>query len=113
MLADQSRVIVEDGVCDRCAVPTKRVHHRDFPEIRAECGSVAEGGAHLAGQLSRARDGVGSDWHREAIERAVADVGAFLDTLAEAGREGEASWRCSVRGPDPLAATPLESNASR
>src|SRR5438045_208218 len=78
MSTDPSRVIVQDGVCGRCAVPIKQVHHRDFPEIRAECGSVAEGLAYLAGLLSRAREDAGSAWHREVIDQAKADIEALL-----------------------------------
>ena len=111
--SDASPVVVEDGVCASCSVRTKRVHHRDFPEIRAEAGTVAEGAAHLAGELARARDSVGGAWHREAIDRASADVAEFLGTLAESGPGGEASCRCGARGPDSLAATPLERSSSR
>ena len=110
---DASPVVVDDGVCGCCSVHTKQVHHRDFPEIWAEAGTVAEGASHLAGELARARDSVGGAWHREAIDRASADVSDFLGTLAEAGQEGEASCRCGARGPDSLAATPLEQSSSR
>jgi cytochrome c553 len=101
----QSRVIVGDSVCARCAVPTKQVHHRDFPEIRVEGGSVAEGAAQLAERLARARENIGSVWHREAIEQAMADVAAFLDTLADAGQESEDSCRCAVRDSGQLEST--------
>jgi hypothetical protein len=97
MLTDQGRVIVEDAVCAGCAVHTKQVHHRDFPEIRAECGSVAEAVAHLAGQLSFARDGTQSNWHHELIDRAIADVAEFLDSLAEARPTDEAFCQCGAR----------------
>jgi hypothetical protein len=99
MLAEQRRVIVEDGMCDCCAIPTKRVHHRDFPEIRAECRSVAEGASQLAGQLSRAREGIESVWHREAFDQATLDVAAFRGTPAETGQESDASCRCNTGVP--------------
>jgi hypothetical protein len=97
MLTEQSRVIVEDAVCAGCAVHTKQVHHRDFPEIRAECGSIAEAVAHLAGQLSSARDGTQSHWHHELIDRAIADVAEFLNALAQVRQADEAACQCGAR----------------
>src|SRR5215212_4518867 len=105
MSTDQDRVIVEDGLCACSAVHTKNVHHRDFPEIRAECGSVAEAVVHLAGQLANDREGARSGWHRESIDLAIADVNEFLGTLGEAPREAEAPCRCGPRTPGPLASS--------
>jgi hypothetical protein len=50
MLAE-GRLIVEDATCAHSSVHTLRVHHREFPEIRAEAGSLAEGITHLIAQL--------------------------------------------------------------
>src|SRR5690349_11885054 len=93
MSTEQDRVHVEDGLCSHCAVHVKRVHHRDFPEIQAECGTVPEGVAHLALMLATDRDGARSGWHREAIDRAIDDVRRYLDALDEAGGEGGESCR--------------------
>ncbi len=101
MLDDDGRVVVEDGLCTQCAVSAKQVHHRDFPEIRAECGSAAEGASHLAGQLSVYREGAQSAWHRELIDRAIADVAEFLDTLGETERDPEMVCRCGARVAGP------------
>jgi hypothetical protein len=89
-------VIVEEGVGAYGDVPTKIVHHRNFPEVTARCGSVAEGVAELVSQFSRARESVGGKWHREAIEEAMADVAAFVETLEEASRQGVESCSCDV-----------------
>lgn len=108
MLADQSRVVVEDGVCAFCAVPIKRVRHSAFPEVRAECSTVTEGAAHLARKLTNAKESVGSDRHRMEIEEAMKDVAAFRETLADAEEEREAACRCEAE-----AARNLESAANR
>jgi hypothetical protein len=55
------------------------VHHRDFPEIRAEGGSRKEAANHLVNQLSRALDSALTDWRRDRVNEAIADVQAFVD----------------------------------
>lgn len=57
-----------------------QVHHRDFSEIRGEGGSVQEAAAHLANSLARALDTALTDWRREAINQAIADVNAFISS---------------------------------
>jgi hypothetical protein len=58
---------------------TACVHHRDFPEIRAEGGSPKEAASHLVNQLSRALDSALTDWRRDRVSEAIADVQAFVD----------------------------------
>lgn len=97
MLTAQDRVIVTDSLCAHCAVPVKRVHHRDFPELQSECGTVTEAVAHLADMLVKDREGARSGWHREAVDHAIDDVNAYheaLDKAAEASRE---ICRCGPR----------------
>lgn len=55
-----------------------QVHHRDFSEIRGEGGSVQEAATHLANRLARALDSALTDWRRESINQAIADVNAFI-----------------------------------
>ena len=55
------------------------VHHRDFPEIRAEGGSPREAASHLVNELSRALDSALTDWRRDRVNDAIADVQAFVD----------------------------------
>ncbi len=97
MLTDRNRVIVEDAPCTRCGVPSKEMHHRHFPEIRSECGSIAEGAAHLHDQLLLYREGAQDPWHRETIDVAVADVAAFRESLSEAALASDAPCRCAPR----------------
>lgn len=112
MLTDQSCLIVEDALCVSCSVHTLRVHHREFPEIRAECGSVTEGVTHLIGQLTCARENIESQWHRELIDRAIAEVTDCLDALAKAGEDNEALCRCAPHVPDQIEPTLPERSTS-
>lgn len=102
MLTDQSHLIVEDSLCASCSVHTIRVHHREFPEIRAECGSVIEGVTYLLVQLTCSRENIQSNWRRELIDRAIADASEFLETLVEAGLNNEASCRCAPHITDQI-----------
>jgi hypothetical protein len=55
------------------------VHHRDFPEIRAEAGSPEEAAALLVNKLACALDSALTDWRRQSVNQAIADVRAFLE----------------------------------
>ncbi|ODU02015.1 MAG: hypothetical protein ABS79_00950 [Planctomycetes bacterium SCN 63-9] len=70
---------MDDGLCPDCSIVTKCVYHRDFPEIRAECGTVAEGTAYLASRLALHGEGAQDAWRRELIDRAIADVKGFIE----------------------------------
>jgi hypothetical protein len=74
MATDLSRVVVETGA----TANTTSVHHRDFPEIRAEGETPAIAGGHLVNQLTKALDTALTHWRRETIEHAIADVKAFV-----------------------------------
>lgn len=95
----QSHVIVEEGLCSRCSIPTQGVHHRHFPEIRAECGSIVEGARHLLDRLRFNRESAQSGWHREELELAIADVIAFLESLNTAAESEHASCPCAPHAP--------------
>jgi hypothetical protein len=73
MSNDPSRVIVTAGATAHAT----RVHHRDFPEIRAEGENPTVAANHLANQLTRALDSALTDWRRETLNQAIADVQAF------------------------------------
>ena len=105
MFTDQSAVVVIDGMCACCAVHTKHIYHRHFPEIRGEAGTVADALAHLARQLSRAREGARDGWQRDGVDRALADVAEYLEALPDPGQEGEVTWRCGASGPCRLASS--------
>jgi hypothetical protein len=74
MSSAEPRVVVIEGA----TAQTTRVYHRDFPEIRADGATPKVAAEHLTHQLSRALDSALTDWRRESINRAVADVQAFV-----------------------------------
>lgn len=74
MDTDQSRVIVTTPSNSSTAC----VHHRDFPEIRAEGATPREAASLLVHQLSRALDSALIDWRRDRVTEAIADVQAFV-----------------------------------
>ncbi len=86
MTQEPSRIVVCPADCASHSVHTTHVHHRNFPEIYAECGTLTETAEHLAQQLLRAHEGARSAWHRESIEEAIADVRAYREAL-ERGEE--------------------------
>jgi hypothetical protein len=74
MSTDQSRIIVTTGATAHAS----SIHHRDFPEIRAEGEDPKVAARHLTNQLTRALDSALTTWRRETINQAIADVQAFL-----------------------------------
>jgi hypothetical protein len=74
MTIDQSRVIVAIGATAGSA----SVHHRDFPEIRAEGETPAAAANYLANQLTRALDSALTKWRRDTLGQAIADIQAFV-----------------------------------
>jgi hypothetical protein len=74
MATEPSRIIVVPGA----TAHTMRVHHRDFPEIRAEGPTEEVAAAHLVNQLTRALDSALTQWRRETMNQAIADVRAFV-----------------------------------
>lgn len=75
METDLTRVIVTTSGYSTSA----SVHHRDFPEIRAEGGSPQEAAEYLVNKLACALDSALTDWRRETINQAIADVRAFME----------------------------------
>ncbi len=82
MTSNPSQVIVstEEHLC--ASIHALAVHHRDFPEVRAEGGSAVDAASRLTQLLSLTLDSVPSDWRRAIVEQAIEDVRAF----AEQGR---------------------------
>jgi hypothetical protein len=75
METDPRRVIVTVSATSTTTI----VHHRDFPEIRAEGHSSKEAAAHLVNKLAAALDSALTDWRRNTVDQAIADVKAFVD----------------------------------
>jgi hypothetical protein len=71
---DPSRVMVTPGA----TAQTTRVYHRDFPEIRTDGENPRDAATHLANQLTRALDSALTDWRRQTLNQAIADVEAFV-----------------------------------
>jgi hypothetical protein len=76
MEPDATLVIVTEGA----TAGTAQVHHRDFPEVRTDGESPAVAATHLVHQLTRALDSALTQWRREAIQKAIADVKAFAES---------------------------------
>jgi hypothetical protein len=74
METDLSRVIVSSGA----TAHTSEVHHRDFAEIRAHGGSAKDAASYLANKLALALDTALTDWRRQTLSQAIADVEAFV-----------------------------------
>jgi hypothetical protein len=54
------------------------IHHHDFPEVRGEGVTPHEAAEQLLNHLTRSMDSALLEWRREAIEKALNDVRAFL-----------------------------------
>jgi hypothetical protein len=76
MDTNSSRVIVTEGA----TANTTRVHHRDFPEIQADGQTAREAASFLANKLAMALDTALTDWRRQTLSAALADVQAFRKT---------------------------------
>jgi hypothetical protein len=55
-----------------------RVCHRDLPEIRADGETATVAAAHLVNHLTRALDSALTDWRRQTLNVAIADVQVFI-----------------------------------
>jgi hypothetical protein len=75
MEAVSSKVIIAPSDTSSAAT----VHHQNFPEIRAEGSSAKEAAEMLVNKLTRALDSALTDWRRERMDEAIADVQAFVE----------------------------------
>ena len=73
--ASQVIVVIEDP--HRSFVRGLSAHHRDFPEVHAEASSPKAAATRLAELLSLTLENAPSDWRRQSIQQAIADVLAF------------------------------------
>ena len=76
-------VVVIDESPAQAWTPTKCAHHRRYPEIRGEGGTVHESVLQLAFQLARAREHATELWQLEEIEDAIQDVTAYQASKPE------------------------------
>jgi hypothetical protein len=70
-----TQVIVTTSASSSAAI----VHHRDFPEIRAEGSTPKEAASHLVNKLACALDSALTDWRRNRVDQAIADVKAYVE----------------------------------
>ncbi len=77
MMSNPSEVIVIAEDRPSVVVHSLSVHHRVFPEIRAEAQSPEDAAVRLGELLSHSLDNAPNDWRRDALVRAVEDVRAF------------------------------------
>jgi hypothetical protein len=75
MSTEASHVVITPGL----TANTTQVHHRDFPEIRAQGGSAQEAAKQLGNQLTRALDSALTKWRRDTIQKAIDEVRAFAE----------------------------------
>ncbi len=73
MTTEPSTVIVSTGATANAS----QVHHRDFPEIRAEGENPKVAAGNLVNQLTRALDSALTTWRRDTILKAISEVEAF------------------------------------
>ena len=64
------KIVVNPGM----TAQSVQIFHRDFPEIRADGGSLAEAKANLANQLTRALDSALTDWRRDLIQKTIDEI---------------------------------------
>ena len=70
-------IVVTDGYWMH--IRHTRIYHRRYPELRGEGRTFADAASHLVNRLNCGLDFVYGN-EREAVERAVADVRAFLSS---------------------------------
>jgi hypothetical protein len=71
---DETRVIVMAGATAHAS----RVYHRDLPEIRADGETPKVAATHLVNHLTRALDSALTNWRRQTLNLAIADVQVFI-----------------------------------
>ena len=77
MTSNASQVIVVTQDHQRSLFHGLSAHHRDFPEVHAEASSPKAAATRLAELLSLTLENAPSDWRRQSIQQAIADVLAF------------------------------------
>ncbi len=75
MKTESNRVIVAQSANSSSFV----VHHRDFPEIRAEGAAPRKPRRTWSTSWHCALDSALTDWRRETVDHAIADVKAFVE----------------------------------
>jgi quercetin dioxygenase-like cupin family protein len=77
-MSEQQKVIVTEEFCNACGTPRVNVHHQSFPELQTSGESPAQAVEELAIRLKANLAAVSDPMHREPVQRAIADVQAFI-----------------------------------
>jgi len=77
MTSNPSQVVVLSEGQQFSVLNELSAHHREFPEVHGEGKSPAAAAARLAELLSLTLDNAPSEWRRQSLEQAIADVLAF------------------------------------
>ena len=72
------------------------VHHRAFPELKAEGRSPTEGLLALLGLLKRSSPSAMDDRHGLSLAHAVFDVESLLKVLVSSDRERICAYHCTI-----------------
>jgi hypothetical protein len=79
MLSNPGQIIITTEGHPFLTVHASTVHHREIPEVRGEGQSPEDALSRLAELLCVTLDNAPSNWRREIIERALADVRAYAE----------------------------------
>jgi hypothetical protein len=79
MICNPDQVIVNCEQETRVPLHSLCVHHREFPEVRAEGRTPEAAARRLAELLAMTLDSAPSDWRREIVQHAIDDVLAFAE----------------------------------
>ncbi len=77
MVSNPNQVIVLTADHQGAMLQGLSAHHREYPEVHGEGNSPEAAAARLAELLSLTLDNAPSDWRRESLQQAIADVRAF------------------------------------
>ncbi len=77
MTANPSQVVVTAELHGGSLAHNLSAYHREFPEVRGEGNSAGDAVQRLAELLDRTLDFAPSDWRRQIVVQAIADVRAF------------------------------------
>lgn len=79
MITDTRKITVVENDCNVCGTDRFVVFHPALPELRVTGSSAEQAAQQLVDRLTAALDAVSDPVHRDPVERAIADVRAFLD----------------------------------
>ncbi|WP_165226570.1 hypothetical protein [Aquisphaera insulae] len=74
MANDSTKVIVTEGATGH----TTQAYHHDFQEIRADGKGAKDAAELLVNKLKLAMDTALTEWRRQTITQAIADVESFV-----------------------------------